>query len=343
MMTEITAGYVAAAQAGMTGSGGQLDRPLLGGAGLASVPSGGVHVENDDLCWSWALGDDPFGAVADASLEHGAFAQFLVLGDASDEEIADYATRWGPLWLCSCGRPWQHPPVIHAARYALGLCWGEQPPFVDPFISHTSEPVEWWRTYSRRARALWEAAAAFHLNEEPAGGWMLLEDTLYRASAGAPYLELRAHLSSEPHGIPCRGKPSTPMRRCDAADHNWCDQCGLSLCLRSKFDCFELGQIITEWLLFSGVTLRLSWGDTPGDQPELAPGSYLGGLMPYLTMQLAMGVVRSDPTAFCAGCGTAFQPSRTPAPGRRPYCPRCRDKARWRDASKRYRERRRSM
>ena len=342
MMTKLPDGYAAAAQAGMTSSGGLLDRPLMGTAGVASVPSGGVHVENGHLRWSWALDDDPFGAVGDASLERGAFEQFLILDNASDEEIADYAASWGPLWLCSCGRPWQHPPVIHSAKYALAVCYGEQPPFTDPYISHTSEPVEWWRTYSRRARALWEAASAFHLNQEPVGGWEQLEETLYRAASGAPYLESLAHLSFEPHGTPCRGEPGAPMKLCEAIVHDCCDQCELPMCLRSRFDCFELGQIVTEWLLLSGVTLRLWWDNTLGSEPELAPGSALGGLMPYLTMQLAMGVVRSDPAAFCAGCGTAFQPSRTPAPGRRPYCPRCRDKARWRDASKRYRERQRS-
>jgi hypothetical protein len=342
MMTQTPDSYVAAAQAGMTTSGGLLDRPLLGSAGGAAVPNGEVRIENGHLCWSWAQGDDPFGAIGYARLERGAFEEFLVLGDAPDEEIADYAARWGPLWLCACGRPWEHPPIVQAKRYALGPCVGEQPPFNDPYIAHTSEPLEWWRTYSRRARALCEAAAAFHLNEEPAEGWGLLESKLYTEAAGAPYLESLAHLGSEPHGTPCRGEPSSPMRRCKAAAHECCNLCELPLCLGSRFGRFELGQIATEWLHLSGVGLKLWWDESTETDPELAPGSELGGLMPYLTMQLAMGIVRSDPMAFCAGCGTAFQPSRTPAPGRRPYCPLCRNKARWRNASKRYRDRQRS-
>jgi len=306
------------------------------------VPSGGVHVENGNLCWSWALGDDPFGGVGTVLLDRGAFQQFLVLGNASEDEIASFAAQWGPLWLCACGRPWSLPAVIKAAKYALGPCHGEQPPFDDPYVSHTSEPVEWWRIYARRAEALLEAAAAFHNSEQPAGGWRVLEETLYGAAAGAPYLESLAHLGFEPHGVPCQGRQSPPMQLCDAAEHDWCDQCDRPLCLRSRFDCFVLGQIVTESLLFSGVTLRLSWGDMPGDEPELVPGSALGGLVPYLTMQLAMSIIRSDPKAFCAGCGAAFEPSRSPTPGRRPYCPLCRDKARWRNASKRYRDRRRT-
>jgi hypothetical protein len=339
MMTDGSDAYVAAAQASLTTATGSLDRTAPGLLGLTSVPRT-VELLDGTICWSWALGEDPFGGIGTAHLDRGAFEEFLTLSDASDEDLLDFVRRWGPLWMCTCGRQWDHAAAD--SEYPGDRCFGNLS-LGDPFLNYLSDTVADWRMVAGRARGLLMAAAAFRNDEAPLGGWPALLTSLYACSAGSPLLSVFAHME-ERHGRPCRGRRAAQVRvpfnrTCSAERHIRCSECDAPLCHVKRFDRFELSRVITEWLDRAGVRLSLYWDVRPDAGPELAiGGTDADGLFRYIGVELAMAVVRSESAAFCASCGSAFQPRRKTARGRQAYCPRCRDRGRWRDAQRRRRQ-----
>jgi hypothetical protein len=67
-------------------------------------------------------------------------------------------------------------------------------------------------------------------------------------------------------------------------------------------------------------------------------GNNLAGLV---VMELVITVAACDGFAICSSCKTPYMPHRRPDPTRRNYCPKCGRDAAVRDASRKYRQRRR--
>ncbi|MBI1949354.1 MAG: hypothetical protein HYS27_26945 [Deltaproteobacteria bacterium] len=80
------------------------------------------------------------------------FDRFLALGEADDEEIRNFAQRYGRLGVCACGTPIAAPG--HGRTYPLDprcmLPLAEQ---AETLGSREWEPLTGWRAYSRLASA----------------------------------------------------------------------------------------------------------------------------------------------------------------------------------------------
>jgi hypothetical protein len=188
--------------------------------------------------------------------------RFVELADASAVSIRNYARTWGPLGICSHGRPCSHS-AFTSRRNVPGdppcrpLGWDGEGGL---------EPVEAWRAYARRAGAILRAAERLRSGRvleledwktlrapSPVGptpprkatklGWLLLLSTLNAwlvdgdvrpqvlPSANRPDFRLGLRL-----GTPWwMGEPSWPLfgaiglalaRAVTLASPMWCDGCG---------------------------------------------------------------------------------------------------------------------
>jgi len=100
-----------------------------------------------------------------------------------------------------------------------------------------------------------------------------------------------------------------------------------------------LMSILNEWLRRGCVELQTGW--TKG-RPTIMLGSRsFYRLFAELAIQVWLAIARSGGLAVCVGCGLPYVPSRTPASNRNNYCGACGKRAAVRDASRRYRQRKR--
>jgi hypothetical protein len=97
-----------------------------------------------------------------------------------------------------------------------------------------------------------------------------------------------------------------------------------------------LAQLIDAWLDFGAVRFTFEWGDRPNF------GITVAGVFGALAAQLMFAVARSNGLAVCMGCGLPYAPTQKPKAGKRNYCPGCRSTARFRDAKRTQRTRKRS-
>ncbi len=107
----------------------------------------------------------------------------------------------------------------------------------------------------------------------------------------------------------------------------------------------DIAAVLDEWLHLSGCRLTfqwpVAWNQNPNKQPPPKVDFSTGdGLMPYLGVQIALAVARTDALYTCDACGHPFTPRRRPAEGRKAYCQReeCQQNARWRNAAQRARD-----
>ena len=322
-------------RSGLTDPGGSgvLERFL---AGFGMIVPKDIWIEGDDLCWSWGReGADPIAGAGWAKPGEGLLEEFIGLADATNEEVVEYARKWGPLLLCECGRPLDHPVVSSPHRPAEtargGTCYGTSRP--DP-SDHESEPLRWWTIYAQRARTVLRLVMS---EGDDADLWMDLLDVC----DGSPTLELWAH-SWEAHGGTCENGtavlPEKYSNLCDADAHEICDGCRWYRCYVEGLGWFEVGRVIDEWLHLAGVRARFLWRE-----PE-KPQVFIGrdeGLLGDIALQLALASARSDSIAMCTACARPFIPRRKTGPARNAYCSACGLRAAQRDASRRYRERKR--
>jgi DNA-directed RNA polymerase subunit RPC12/RpoP len=74
---------------------------------------------------------------------------FLKLADASDDQIASFAGRWGPLYLCEHGCPANHNPGLKKLAPCASTCGA-----LDDGGDEEGEPIAGWRSLSRIANAI---------------------------------------------------------------------------------------------------------------------------------------------------------------------------------------------
>lgn len=127
----------------LTDDDGELERPASSRHWRAPRR---IEIDGRELVW-YAGGGDRVAA------EPGMLEQFVRLADASDEEIAAYARRWGVLGLCEA----HHRPMtgltgpFHAKARGHSRCG---------FMSVNREPIAAWRRLARLVRSVMLLAAA---------------------------------------------------------------------------------------------------------------------------------------------------------------------------------------
>jgi hypothetical protein len=141
---------------GLTDDKGQLDRPVAWNEW--DVPD--VVLQGDRLTWS------PRGVFRRAKASSSLLEAFVGLADAVDAGILNYARRWGVFGICRHGLPASHnpPPVprpildgVFRPMDELPWCyprgwWG----------GCAWEPLDTWRAYARKFRAVLNVAAGLH-------------------------------------------------------------------------------------------------------------------------------------------------------------------------------------
>jgi hypothetical protein len=92
-----------------------------------------------------------------------------------------------------------------------------------------------------------------------------------------------------------------------------------------------VGRAVNKW--FDQMTTHgiLGWYGTRMELRQDKAGRlqvrpYAGGVLGVVITQIAYVITGVDEAVACSGCGNLFRPKRSPARGRRHYCPRCRKK-----------------
>lgn len=234
----------------------------------------------------------------------GAFAR---LGDAPSSRILAFAKRWGVLGICKHNLPSGH------ALECVPHGWdGER----------GREPLETWRSYARRTRAL--LLVASRLRQAPRktkAGELVFPWT-------ADELQPIAREIAKVLLVADRLEPPTlhflDMRQMLVSVVNeWIAEGG-----------------VRPWLLLSGTThyARTKVVLATGFK-ALEPEFPLFGV---LAMQLAFAASAERGIEFCDSCGTTFEPGRQARAGVLHYCDECRGSgAMQRHASRAYRARQR--
>jgi hypothetical protein len=224
--------------------------------------------------------------------------RFVGLADAPPTKVVAFARTWGPLGICEHGLPSSHSIDCEPVGWNGRGGW---------------EPVEIWRRYARRARAL-----------------LLVSDRLRTGSPG-DIEELRPLARDLAAVLLAAGRfgGGTRTRVCPP---DWWTL---------------VNSVVNRWLVEGDVRPRLLMSGNDA-RPRLAltptwrfpvPEFSLFGV---LGMQLAFAASGEKGLAFCSACGGGFEPGRQLRAGERHYCDECRASGapqRWATAAHRARRR----
>jgi hypothetical protein len=217
--------------------------------------------------------------------------EFLGLATDTDEEIRDFASKFGPLLIFYReGRRDQT-----AESYELVII----------------ESCEIWRYFAASMRSLLHMAAKFQAGQPPDGtDW----DTIGKFPLAAEEAKEGSFdlLSPSPVDAEAEWKSIAGYiraRKGRMGKQSW------SLWARLMNALLELGRV-RPWLLW----------DAPGrdGRPKLV---FSGpNLLSYLALQLCLSASKHDSFAVCSYCNREYPPSqRAPKAGQRNFCPECRD------------------
>ena len=162
-------------------------------AGLTRIGSGSLDLPLPDYGWTrtrdvW-LDDDrlvyghdwanPNDTVLLQKHGTGLLDGFVRLADASPDNILAYARKWGTLGICRHDLPWTHSLSTQGATFlrpgsedwsaeraqTVGFCSPRR--LKEPWGLTKWEPINAWREYAQRARALLNLIAAAELERPP--------------------------------------------------------------------------------------------------------------------------------------------------------------------------------
>lgn len=270
----------------------------------------------------------------------GMLEEFVKLVDARDQAILKYARKWGPLWLCSHRRYWQHDPL--ACRPVASS---------DERYYTRWEPLEYWRDFAKEARATLRIARKLNTGEAadpedwqaiPARyermdamfirwdelQWVQPEDEriheAYLLDDDFEQLErTMIELKEEQRARPEYASPDDAWQWETVAD-------GATPDIHERL----LSMVLDRWVERGGVKLSVF---RQNDRRAIRLAG--GGLIGALAVQLVFDVCRTDGLAVCTSCGTPYlPPKRRPRRDQNPYCSDCGLKAAMRDAAARYRK-----
>jgi len=347
---------------------GALERPI--GARPLAVPRE-VVIEGERLRW-WTpvLGmpsspeavsreelDRCLGKPLEAMPGDKMLESFVRLHRKSDQDIRNYAAKWGPLGICRHGLPHTHWPLntwdirIRRAtdeerqalggRHAAGMlpCWQlVEIAARQQDLSVLREPV----ASQTGPTFVYEAMREFcqplgTVEERNRGGWDPLERWRRFSSEAALILRTAAELHSSD------GWTTVSSRDADILLHGVLSEDEAANDDRTSVHWEWVRSSVERWLTFGNVRPylhrfengRMSVGYGTADSPTGADmyvsshGYFLEnvcGLFGALATQILLVVSREGGLANCAFCGLPFFPERQPALGKSSWClaPECR-------------------
>ncbi len=246
--------------------------------------------------------------------------RFVALADhdSTDRDVLEFATHYGPLYLCEQhGLAAFHKPVLmNFSPLGPAPLFGIDEPFkyawCGPKVERKnpatlSEPIAKWRELARRAKALLLVANAVRLEgHAPQALWE--EADGFTGDFGRRYGRGWAYLDE-------------PWQR--------------------------LAANLDYWIAAADVCLRVRVGEE-SLVAILGSNQFTISSFSLIAIQLLLAIARSEGLVSCAGCGAPFVSSRQPLAGKRVgrwiakrnYCQDCRDaKVPQRDAARDYRKR----
>jgi hypothetical protein len=245
---------------------------------------------------------------------------FVLLADAPDERIRDYAQTCGVLGLCSHGWPHTHNwPALRGAEF------GPSPCHSDP----DGESVDRWRALARQALSLLNVSNGL-LNGRPSSDEDWAWDPSYVVARSKPHpswTALRDDIAREMFGAHEPAKRRTMAT--DQPDEN---------ALLLGADRLRVAYWVQTWIAIANIRPEFRW-DPITDLPtiDVIPGSLFGAL----AFDLAYTISRAEPMKLCHDCKRFFAPETQDRPGPKyRYCDDCRtQRKRWARAKQRQRER----
>ena len=287
--------------------GGDIGRAALGDAPWLAPKA--VHVADGRLYWD--DGDErlPGGGVrTKAGQGRMVHAKPDLLGrfiDTWDDETGDRISDFAMTFgvLKLCNRGL---PVGHArpGPYSAGPHDDCYPTGLRPDFRPYVE-LEAWRLWARRAMGLLTIAAKLQLSELPDPEHWAVHGTGSRPP-GHRSLQWREYLDIE-------------------------EAIGLERLIAAR--------LINDWLAIGHVHLEARWEEDSATPTARAAGK---GLFGALALQLLLTTAKSQGLAICTSCGDPYTPTRKPAAGRDNYCPDCGKQAARREASRRWRAKKRA-
>jgi hypothetical protein len=316
--------------------------------------------------------------------------EFKELADGTDEQIREFAERFGPLGLCAhrvepVSGP--HVPLVEQGRvllpatHAVASEPGPEPgrltlspgclpigrignleeihdatvnarranPGADitaylspepPTFALDGEPLDSWRFYAHSMRSLLLVAASLHQGEFPtAETWQ--EALAYSLSRPGP--------TYRDPGIFTRPGLWEPVRagRKLVLDGPFWALNPRELDVERRF----LARLVEDWVIVSRIYPVLVWGE-PRPEFHADPRARVALYAPWpslfaaLAIHLAYAATSNPGLAECSYCREPYKPGRSPRPGEKNYCPRCRDapelkKAKGREQRRAHRRKRR--
>lgn len=227
-------------------------------------------------------------------------ADFAHLADAPADRVASFAEKWGALGVCHYGHLGGHTDRDHDCQPLAETDGGER--------------LELWWRYAREARAISRVAACLRHGERA------------RPEDWADIDEAREDVDQEAVQQGAMFGPPDAWRKA------WTDARVLKDVARGRR---VLADAVNGWLAGGGVRPVLAWNK---GEPIFRLAS--DGLFGELARQLAMSVGETSRLEACSACGTPYAPEKRATPGRRHYCPECREAGvPQRDAARDYRQR----
>ena len=245
------------------------------------------------------------GPLMDCSPRANIFERFLKLASDDDDAVAAFASEYGLLGLCHCG-------------YPTSTCWRlttRQRGVKNRLLPLDAERPEHWRNWARRFASVLQIARDLRANRHPSE--LLVDSMLDGLDSHVQTAYLKNALTNVDEFM-------EELKRAEAVHY-----------YQTHVFCRFLNTWQRGWvgLTNGGVSgSRLRW--------VYGPNSLFGELAWQLAL-VASGV--KEVPQVCVNCLRMFRPKRRPTPGRDTYCerPACCVRAAQREASRRYRERRR--
>lgn len=255
---------------------------------------------------------------------------FLKLAEASDNEIASIAKRWGPLGICVCGKPVSHSDNCRLLEH-IDKPWlseREQLRHAGTTGIENWEPLEAWRCYSRQFSAILAIAYAV-------GHGRSVPIALVAAASGPRVSRGPQSVSLGTAFRPATAEDMSRLLVFDPAMQR--HLAGRSVVQRRVSGLMHDAGILPElWWREDRPVPHLVLG--LGDQiPEPPPARFAGNLFARLVLELVATVQRADGITRCHVCsefidsasGRALRKDGTH------YCETCRPEAQRRSARER--------
>lgn len=219
-------------------------------------------------------------------VEPGMHYQFAALHDAEVGGIAEYARRWGPLYICEHGFPSLHRQQQPSAGTGMWAGCDLLVASDDPPQLVFREPVEAWRRYARAAAAILNIGNAL-LTDEVARveDWTVVETDWIVAHGGTP----------------SRQGPSWYIDRPVDEQRMY------------------VSGFVNEWMVLGGVVPKFVW-----TQQNPSVGLETRTMFGTVGVMLAQTLMGSHVSAQCGSCHRFYAPKRRPKTGQRNYCGTCR-------------------